>query len=148
MAINFYKGNLLEAKERYIVHQVNCRGVMGSGIAKQIKEKWPIVYEKYLEKCKQDSKLLGSVLPVSTDDGKIICNIFGQKNYGYGRQTNYLALIGGLCKVFENAKSDVAIPANLGCGRGGADWIKIFNFIQTISEDFEYDINIYHYNED
>ena len=47
--------------------------------------------------------------------------------------------------MFENAKSDVAIPANLGCGRGGANWIKIFNFIQTISEDFEYDINIYHY---
>ena len=35
------EGNLLEAPERIIVHQTNCMGVMGSGIAKQIKAKYP-----------------------------------------------------------------------------------------------------------
>ena len=39
--------NLLEAKERCICHQVNCQGVMGSGVALQIKRKYPQAYKDY-----------------------------------------------------------------------------------------------------
>ena len=45
--ITYVKGNLLESDCNYICHQVNCQGRMGSGIAGQIREKWPIVYEMY-----------------------------------------------------------------------------------------------------
>ena len=31
------RGDLLNAKENIIAHQVNCKGVMGAGIAKLIK---------------------------------------------------------------------------------------------------------------
>ncbi|WP_223260709.1 hypothetical protein [Bacillus sp. LNXM65] len=34
-------GNILEASEDIICHQVNCKGVMGAGLAKQIKSKYP-----------------------------------------------------------------------------------------------------------
>ena len=34
-----------------ICHQVNCQGVMGSGLAKQIRERYPIVYEEYKKWC-------------------------------------------------------------------------------------------------
>ena len=40
-------GNLLDSSAKYICHQVNCKGVMGSGVAKQIKEKWPSVFRRY-----------------------------------------------------------------------------------------------------
>ena len=33
------RGNLLESTEDFIAHQVNCKGVMGAGVAKQIKNK-------------------------------------------------------------------------------------------------------------
>lgn len=33
------KGNLLNADEAFIAHQVNGKGVMGAGVAKQIKNK-------------------------------------------------------------------------------------------------------------
>lgn len=36
--IKIIQGDLLEAKENIIAHQVNCKGVMGSGVAKQIKQ--------------------------------------------------------------------------------------------------------------
>lgn len=35
------EGNLLDAPFQFIAHQVNCRGVMGAGLAKQIKQKYP-----------------------------------------------------------------------------------------------------------
>ena len=47
MAVYFEIGNLLDAPVDYICHQVNCQGRMGSGIAKQIKKRWPRVYEVY-----------------------------------------------------------------------------------------------------
>ena len=47
MSVKYYNGDLLESGCDYICHQVNCQGVMGSGIAKSIREKWPVVFEKY-----------------------------------------------------------------------------------------------------
>ena len=39
----YVKGNLLDKQWDIFCHQVNCKGVMGSGIAKQIAEKYPEV---------------------------------------------------------------------------------------------------------
>ncbi len=45
--IKIIDGNLFDTKAKIIAHQVNCRGVMGSGVALQIKERYPYVYEMY-----------------------------------------------------------------------------------------------------
>ena len=53
--VSHMNGDLLVAQEELnldiICHQVNCQGKMNSGIAKQIREKWPVVYKKYSELC-------------------------------------------------------------------------------------------------
>jgi len=54
--IYFRKGDLLESECDYICHQVNCQGKMNSGIAKSIREKWPIVFQNYIEKCEAAEK--------------------------------------------------------------------------------------------
>lgn len=41
------KGDIFESGAQVILHQVNCQGVMGSGVAKQVREKYPIVFEYY-----------------------------------------------------------------------------------------------------
>ena len=51
MSMNNIVGNLLNSDCDYICHQVNCMGKMGSGIAKQIRIKWPEVYIAYRAKC-------------------------------------------------------------------------------------------------
>jgi len=38
---------IVDAQTNVIAHQVNCQGIMGSGIAKQIKEKWFDVFKQY-----------------------------------------------------------------------------------------------------
>ena len=49
--IKFFNGDLLKSGCDIICHQVNEYGVMGAGIAKQIKEKYPKALEKnYLKK--------------------------------------------------------------------------------------------------
>ena len=50
MIITFEHNNILESFNIDILcHQVNCQGVMGAGLAKQIRSKYPEVYEQYKE---------------------------------------------------------------------------------------------------
>ena len=57
MAVKIIDGDLFSASSRYICHQVNCRGRMGSGIAKVIRDKFPEAFEKYKEECKKGACL-------------------------------------------------------------------------------------------
>lgn len=38
------KGDIFKSNADAILHQVNCQGVMNSGVAKQVREKYPIVF--------------------------------------------------------------------------------------------------------
>ena len=44
-----------------IGHQVNLHGIMGGGVAREIKERFPDVYEEYREICLSESGLLGKM---------------------------------------------------------------------------------------
>ncbi len=121
-----------------VCHQVNCMGVMGAGLAKQIKDRFPDVFSIYKERCsicRQNPQAnLGHVQFCVTPDGNgyIIANIFGQLYYGAGkRQTDYGALRDGLRRVSEAfPNSTIRIPYGMGCGLGGGDWNVVLSIIQ------------------
>lgn len=131
----YKSGNLLEADEQIIVHQVNCQGVMGAGLAKAIRNKWPQVYDKYRRICTEytPESLLGKVLPVTVGD-KIILNVFGQLNYGReGVQTSYEALELALRKIESKYMfQKIAFPLNMGCGLAGGNWDIVSAMIDKI----------------
>ena len=47
--LKIINGDLLKAKEKFIVHQCNAQGVMGSGVAKQIATLYPEAEKQYKE---------------------------------------------------------------------------------------------------
>ncbi len=64
-----------------VCHQVNCKGVMGAGLALQIKNKFPMVYKNYKDKCLQIENDIGGLgdvqfCSVLSENGYIIANIF------------------------------------------------------------------------
>ena len=147
--IKHIKGDIFQSNADVIIHQVNCQGVMGSGIAKQVREKYPIVYETYKELCSKDApkNLLGIAQPVKANDKTIIVNIFAQENYGYDGKcyTDYDALRKGFETVRDNNKDDtIAIPYLMGCHRGGGDWSIVSAMIEEIFADC--DVTLYEYN--
>lgn len=150
--IKIVKGNILDTTKDIICHQVNCMGVMGSGLAKQIRNKYPEVYPSYIKYCKgckdNDPKnLLGEVQTIPCSDGKIIANLFGQYRYGRDKQyTDYNALktsLEGILQVAKMFNNTIAIPYNLGCGLAGGDWNIVYKIIEEVFED--YDVTIYKY---
>lgn len=154
MEIIYKDGNLLDAQTDVIAHQVNCQGVMGSGVAKQIKEKWPVVFKSYKEffkNVKDSYTLLGEAQFVEFGN-KYIVNLFAQFNYGTFpmKYTNYEALYNSLinlCMLMpcHNCKS-VAFPYKMSSDRGGADWDIVLAMIKSVFKDTDIIIEIWKLN--
>lgn len=142
MEIKYVLGDILSPNDNetqgvIICHQVNCQGVMGAGLAKQVKTKFPSVYHAYKEKCDAlGSKNLGSVQFCSclSEAGYIVANVFGQDRYGTDkRYTNYNALKKAFSAVAQAFPNDaIRIPYLMGCGLAGGDWNVV---LQIINED-------------
>lgn len=136
---NVIHGDLLNANVDYIVHQVNCQGRMGSGVAKAIRERHMTVYNKYVEEIEvykhYGNPILGHSQLVEVMNGnpyKGVINMFAQDNYGYdGKQyTSIEALQKCLIELNRIAKGcSVAFPWKVGCVRGGADWDTVLDMI-------------------
>jgi O-acetyl-ADP-ribose deacetylase (regulator of RNase III) len=143
--IVYKNGDILTSTADVICHQVNCKGVMGAGLAKQIRDKYPDVYKHYKWHCKTfeqgvfESSLLGNIIldfGKEIDNGKqIIASLFAQDSYGREkkRYTDYEALrksLKALAAFLGSHASTVAIPYQMGCGLGGGDWEVVFSIIE------------------
>ena len=152
MEIININGDLLNSKAELLLQQVNCQGVMGSGVAKAIRDKWPVVFDKYKEMCDDWSGLLGSVLPVQVNDTQKVMNLFAQNNFGYDgeRYTSYDAIdtclqkVANYCKLHE-VKS-IALPYHMSCDRGGANWNIIMEMIAQHFKCLDVEIEIWKLN--
>lgn len=138
--------DILSVREGYIFQQVNCRGVMGAGLAKKISDKYPIVKEEYLKFCKKNYEfpemLLGCRQIINMENHLNIVNIFGQLNYGYGeRFTDYGALKYAFSEFNDfmnfccNNEYDVYFPFGFGSGLGGGNWDIVKKFIDIYFPD-------------
>lgn len=161
--VRFIEGDILDFECDVICHQVNCQGVMGSGLASQIKNKYPNVFTEYKKLCKNKMNLnpLGccQLVEVNSDKHKYVANLFGQDYYGRdGKQyTDYDALnrafqtlkqeCEGLNSLHQGKMYDgyvsIAFPYMLGCGLGGGDWNIVYDMIcQTFKNKERYKIFI------
>ncbi|MED0951366.1 macro domain-containing protein [Bacillus mobilis] len=145
--IKVVKGDLLQATEDIICHQVNCHGKMGKGLAEGIKHAFPEAFERYRALCLQENKgrhLLGTCQIIKSKD-KYIANIFGQHNYGKkGVFTEMDALQQAFYSLKMRAQKhnlSVAIPFKFGCGLAGGDWNEVFKLIEETFRD--YPVTIY-----
>lgn len=152
--VKVVKGNLLDAAEPIIAHQVNCQKKMNSGVAKAIREKYPEVFEEYLETEPQLGNV-GFVIVANDNNTKVsvaIANMYAQDMYGYDGQqyTNYDAFRQCCRKIVEqcrfneeflNIKRCVAMPYKIASDRGGADWDKIMDIL--LEEFTDVDLTLY-----
>lgn len=156
MEIKNIDGNLLDTDAELILHQVNCQGKMNSGVAKAIREKWPIVFEEYVKLFSKDFFVvkLGICQPVSVTDNQKVINMFSQDNYGYDGKmyTSYDAINTCLGKVkdycVKNGYKRIALPYKMCCCRGGANWDVIMAMIKANFEDSDITIEIWKLDND
>jgi hypothetical protein len=147
MKINYIKGNLLEAPDFLIGHGCNAQGVMGSGVAKYVREKWPNAYEIYHNVCiEEPNNLGGRVIPVNVGNDKYVLNMITQNLYGTdSRKANYEYIYSAFESIKEEVKAEgsLAIPF-IGCGLAGGSWHIIKAIIEKVFDDTDISINVYY----
>lgn len=149
MSLKFVLGDITKSDANYICHQVNCQGAMGSGVAKAIKDKWPVVYTDYRRFYESNKSLLNEIQIVAVSTEQSVINMFAQEYYGYDRNqyTSYDAFWKCLNKIKNTVPkgSKIAFPSKIGCCRGGANWKVILTMISEVLES-EYNVEIWEYD--
>lgn len=151
--IKHIKCDIFESGADIICHQVNCQGAMNSGIAKQVREKYPWVYWQYklfCDRCRErDASPLGYIQGICINERQVVVNVFGQDGYGYDgkRYTDYSALKRCLKEIREDFPgTTIAIPYMMSCYRGGGDWNVVYKIIEEVFTASNIDVLICEYN--
>lgn len=92
-----------------VVHGCNAQGVMGSGVAAQLRAAYPIIFEPYSAHCRAHNfnrSSLGTFCPVHVEDHAMVINMITQEHFGKNnvRYVDYEAVYNG----FSNLKRYIA----------------------------------------
>ena len=124
--ISYTTGNIFESGKQVLVNPVNCVGVMGRGLAKQFRGKFPDNFNTYAAACANGEMVPGNVLMVLVGGPGPVHYIANFPTKRHWRDSSRLDDIEmGLASLYTRMRvmhlNSVAIPA-IGCGLGGLDW--------------------------
>jgi O-acetyl-ADP-ribose deacetylase (regulator of RNase III) len=135
--IRYVDGDLLKLADEnnfdVIAQGCNCFCVMGSGIAPQIKAKYPEAYAVDCETTAGDVKKLGTIT-YTKNTTPIVVNIYSQYDTKGRRQgkmdLDYDALRSGIKAMKENFSGKRFGLPQIGSGLAGGDWTIIEKIIE------------------
>lgn len=127
--INYINKDITTVVMGVIAHGVNCQGKMGSGVAKALRAKWPVIYETY-SLLPKGKPMLGrsNLVRVGPRDELFVVNCYTQLFYGYGggKYADPKAIDTSLWDAYMWADYyhlPLYMP-KIGAGLGGLDWEK------------------------
>lgn len=148
MALTIKEGDLFDCIRRdqldAIGHGVNCKGVMGAGIATEFKRIWPEMFDTYKDLCEKGVKP-GACLAWKDDHtGLVIYNCFTQNLPG--SNASYYAVTqsvhGMLSDAVDRGLSRIGIP-RIASGIGGLDQRTVEGCLRVLSWTTPVELIIY-----
>ena len=143
MKIEYITGDLLQTDVKHIIHGCNSKGVIGSGVAKAIRDMYPKAYLDYNDAYNNYGLELGDIIVSVQDDGKVIHNAITQQDYGRDSSrvyVSYWAIAEAFRKINQWGTKEIALP-KIGAGLANGDW----NVISAIIENTLIDTKPYVY---
>lgn len=129
-------GNLINQPFGIIVHGCNAQGVMGSGFAKQLKDKYPSAFDDYYNQYKTDGLELGSIVKSKINENLWILHAITQQDYGRDKNVkyvNYQAVKYAFTTV-KGFAQDLRLPVHyplIGAGLANGEWAIISDVIES-----------------
>ena len=115
-----FRENLFDSDAQALVNPVNTKGVMGAGLAKQFKSRFPEMFDDYARAAKQGRLRVGALHTYAYENGPVIINLPTKDDWRDPSQLDYIT--DGLSALSEytraNGIKSVAVPP-LGMGLGG-----------------------------
>ena len=138
-----YDGNIFNSKCQTLVNTINCVGVMGKGLALEMKRRYPNMFSLYKEHCNNKLLTIGKLWLYKSDD-KWILNFPTKLHWRNPSKIEYLEK--GLKKFVETYKdkkiTSCAFPM-LGCNNGGLDKNQVLPLMTRYLEKCSILIEIY-----
>lgn len=140
--------DLLDSGADILVNAVNTQGIMGAGLAKQFKQRYPSMYAEYRKRCQLGLVRVGAIDAHVIEDespGRVIIANFPTKQHW--RDPSKLQWIeSGLVALrqitVESGARSIAVPP-LGCGLGGLQWDEVSSrIIQSMTPAAEKGIDV------
>ncbi len=148
MPVTFIQGNIFNSKCQTVVNTVNCVGVMGKGIAKVYKLRYPSMFEQYQEHCRNKVIGIGKLwLYDKQENAPWVLNFPTKYHWKYPSKIEYIEK--GLQKFIEAYKAkgitSIAFPL-LGTHNGGLDTDEVKNLMVNYLEKCDIEVEIYDYD--
>jgi O-acetyl-ADP-ribose deacetylase (regulator of RNase III) len=156
MALTYIQKDVTTVVRGVVGQGVNSRGVMGSGVALAIKNKWAIAYERYHSMVKAwkrpTRELLGLSQIVNVGHPDIdepnsifVANMFTQEDCGrdgraYASQLAIQKAAEATLSFCRGTNLDLYMP-RVGCGLGGLKWENVGPMIDTLQQ--QYNVNVF-----
>ena len=143
-------GNILEATENIICHQVNEDGIMGGGLALQIAKQYPNVEKRYKIFCQHFNydirQLLGLSIIIPISQKQKIANCFTQNKFVTDLKAIRICFT-KILRDIQETDGTIAIPYKYGCGIARGNWEEVEKVFEELSNRYERDIVVYHYGQ-
>lgn len=120
-------GNLFDTDALFIGHGVNTRGLMGAGIAKEFRKRYPNNYDYYSYYCDKGLLKPGFVMPFHENE-VVIFNMATQDKPGKFARYEWVESCAAdavrIASAIADRPTKIAVPA-IGCGIGGLEWNRV-----------------------
>jgi O-acetyl-ADP-ribose deacetylase (regulator of RNase III) len=120
--ITWRDGDLFTSGLPALAHGVNCRGVMGAGIAVAFRQRWPEMYESYRKRCLKGNLIPGEIMTWRDARSRtVIFNLATQDQPGACAQPWMITAAAGqmITEALHDFRiTEIGLPA-IGCGIGG-----------------------------
>lgn len=153
-----YKRNksIFDSSAAFMVNPVNCKGVMGAGLALEIKKRFPENFKYYHEYCSKSSPKGGDLIWYIPEASKVvegeraIINFCTKEDWKKPSKLEWVEKgVKQLVTIFEEKYLDgnyptplLALPM-LGCGKGGLEVSEVLNIFSSEFANCKYDIEVY-----
>lgn len=140
MTVQYMTGDLFAIPDMQVLaHGCNCAGVMGAGIARSFRTRYPAMYLVYQRKCR------ASVTPLSLGDAWVwrdaalpwVANLATQVRPGSraipAAIRTSLHALRQQCET--SAITRIAMP-HIGCGLGGLRWEQVQPIVEDVWHDW------------
>jgi O-acetyl-ADP-ribose deacetylase (regulator of RNase III) len=145
MTFSERKGNLFEADDLdALAHGVNCKGVMGAGIAKEFARRWSDILPPYREFCQGASVPLGAAWLYIAGDGTLIFNLTTQRRPGPDAKLRWVAqAVGNMLEQAElTGVKRIGMP-RIGCGIGGLEWVEVRMIVELLANESPVEVVVF-----
>lgn len=115
-----HNGDIFDSKCQTLVNTINCVGVMGKGLALEMKKRYPVMYDSYRQLCRGMKIDIGKLWLWKRERDHWILNFPTKFDWRRDSRIDYIEI--GLNKFVETYRekgiTSIAFPM-LGCNNGG-----------------------------